>query len=275
MEGAMAEYSPGLEGVIAGETAICAITEEGLTYRGYRVGELVERCSFEEVAYLLLNGDLPSPEAAGRFRAELQAARMLPSGLRAALGAIPADAPAMDAVRSAVSLQSHFDPEVGDSSRDANIRKATRLLAQLPAMLGEWHRRRSGQRPCPENTAGESHAAYLLREVTGTVPDAEASRLMDAALILYAEHELNASTFAARVVVSTLSDLLSGVVAAVGALKGPLHGGANEQAMRVLEEVGEPEHAEAWVRDRLSRHERIMGCGHRGVRQGDSRAVLL
>lgn len=272
----MAEYSPGLEGIIAAETSICAITEAGLTYRGYPVADLVAHCSFEDVAYLLLYGELPDPEEANRFRAELFAARQLPGALPQALRAIPPEIAPMDALRTAVSLQSHFDPDVTGSSREANLRKAVRLLAQIPGLIGEWQRRRADSAPpAAGNSPDESHAAYLLRQVTGRVPDPDEARLLDASLILYAEHELNASTFAARVVASTLSDLHSGVVAGIGALKGPLHGGANEKAMEVLLEVGEPENAEAWVRDRLARKERIMGFGHRVVRQGDSRAIIL
>ena len=270
----MAEYSPGLEGVIAGETAICRITDEGLTYRGYPIGELAERCSFEEVAYLLLRGELPGRAELERFQSELGAARALPERLRELVRALPGDIHPMDALRSAVSMQAHFEPEVADGSHEANVRKATRLLAQVPALIAEWHHAREGRAaPRPEPALG--HAGHVLQQITGAAPDAEAVRAMDVSLILYAEHEYNASTFAARVTVSTLADLHAGIVSGVGTLKGPLHGGANEKAMEMLLEVGEPERAEPWVRERLARGERIMGFGHRVVKRGDSRAAIL
>lgn len=270
----MVEYSPGLEGVIAGETAICSISEEGLAYRGYPIAELAANCSFEEVAYLLLYGELPVHHELEAFRRDLTLARPLPPGFTRLLRAIPGHIPAMDALRSAVSLQAHFDPETADNSPEATLRKAVRLLAQIPALIGEWHRARTGA-PAPETEAPEGHAAYLLHQLTGALPGPDAARTLDVSLILYAEHELNASTFAARVTVSTLSDLHSGIVSAIGTLKGPLHGGANERAMELLEEIGGPEHAEAAIEERLARKERIMGFGHRVVRQGDTRAEIL
>jgi 2-methylcitrate synthase/citrate synthase II len=270
----MADYSPGLEGVIAGETAICSITEEGLHYGGYFIGDLVARCSFEEVAYLLLYGELPGRAALDGFTRDLAAARALAPALQEFVRSIPAEAPPMDALRTAVSAQAHFDPEVDDGSREANLRKATRLLAQMPALIGAWHGARSGREPLPPDPSA-GYAGWLLRQLADRAPDADAERVMNASLILYAEHEYNASAFAARVTVSTLSDLHSGIVSAVGALKGPLHGGANEKAMEMLLEVDDPGRAEAWVLEKLERKERIMGFGHRVVRQGDTRAGIL
>ncbi|MGV3719535.1 MAG: citrate/2-methylcitrate synthase [Actinomycetota bacterium] len=267
----MAEYSPGLEGVIGGETAVCSISDEGLAYRGYPIVELAHLCTFEEVAYLLLVGELPNSSQLAGFQEQLIAARPLFPELAAAVAAIPRSAPAMDALRSAVSLQSHFDPEAADNSHDASFRKAVRLIAQTPALISAWLREGAS----PSGPEPEGHAAYLLQQVTGTEPDLAAARVLDASLILYAEHELNASTFAARVVVSTLSDLHSGIVAAIGALKGPLHGGANERAMEMLLDIGGPAQAESWVLERLARKERIMGFGHRVLRGGDSRARIL
>lgn len=271
----MAEtYSPGLEGVIAGETSISSIGEAGLAYRGYPIRELAEQCSFEEVAYLLLYGSLPGRASLEALRHELEAHRGLDPALAELVRRIPTSALPMDALRSAVSLQSHFDPEAGDPTPEANQRKAVRLLAQLPALLGEWDRARQGRPDLPPFT-GEGHAAYLLYQLTGKEPDSEAARVFDVSLILYAEHEFNASTFAARVTVSTLSDLHSGIVSGIGTLKGPLHGGANEAAMQMLLEIDSPDRAETWVRERLARKERIMGFGHRVVRQGDVRARIL
>ena len=274
----MAEYSPGLEGVIAGETALCTINEQGLSYGGYSIQELADGCTFEEVAYLLLHGELPNGAERRNFQQSLAAQRALSPELAELVRKIPASAPPMDALRTAVSFQSHFDPDAADSSREANLRKTVRLLAQTPALIAEWNCARQG-RPAPSPASDGSHAAHLLRLLAqggeAVAADPAAERAMDVSLILYAEHEFNASTFAARVVVSTLSDLHSGIVAGIGALKGPLHGGANEKAMEMLLEVGDPEHAEAWVRERLARRERIMGFGHRVVRQGDTRAVIL
>jgi citrate synthase len=265
----MAEYSPGLEGVIAGETSICSIGEEGLAYRGYPIAELAERCSFEEVAFLLLRGELPSATELETFCRELRAARSLAPGLPELVRQLPASAAPMDTLRSAVSLQAHFERQ--SSSCEA---EALRLLAQMPALIGEWHRSRGGAAE-PIGAPPDGHAAYLLWHITGSAPEPEAVRLFDTSLILYAEHELNASTFAARVVVSTGSDLHSGIVAAIGALKGPLHGGANERAMEMLAEIGSPEAVGPWLEARLARKERIMGFGHRVVRRGDRRATIL
>jgi 2-methylcitrate synthase/citrate synthase II len=270
----MADYSPGLEGVIAGETAICTLGEDGLRYRGYGIADLAARCSFEEVAYLLLHDDLPTPAELAGFTAALTAERALPAVLTDLARRIPAHAPPMDALRSAVSFAAHFDPDQGDDSPAANRRKAIRLLARVPALLGAWHAAREG-RPAPAPAAGGAHAGYLLEQLTGAPAEPAAQQAMNVSLILYAEHEFNASTFAARVTVSSLSDLYSGVVSAIGTLKGPLHGGANEAAMRMLLEVGEPARAESWVLERLERREKIMGFGHRVVRQGDARVPIL
>lgn len=270
----MADYSPGLEGVIGAETAICSINEEGLAYRGYPINALASGCVFEEVAFLLLCGKLPDRQELDAFHHDLISSRPLGSELSHLVRAIPRRIAPMDALRTAVSLQAHFDPEAEDNSSAATLRKAIRLLAQLPGLIGEWHRARTGAEQ-PAGDPPEGHAAYLLHQITGELPTPDAARVLDVSLILYAEHELNASTFAARVTVSTLSDLHSGIVSAIGALKGPLHGGANERAMQLLLEIGGPEEAEAAILDRLARRERIMGFGHRVVRQGDTRARIL
>ncbi|MBM3460267.1 MAG: citrate synthase, partial [Armatimonadetes bacterium] len=209
MEDRMADYSPGLEGVIAGETAICTINESGLSYRGYSIQDLAEKCTFEEVAYLLLHGELPGRSARAEFARTLARQRALPADLTRWVRRIPAGVHPMDALRTAISLQSHHDPDRDASSREANLRKAVRLLAQTPALIAEWHCARRG-RPAPKIRQSGSHAAHLLRllaengeELAG---DPAAVRAVDVSLILYAEHEFNASTFGARVVVSTLSD---------------------------------------------------------------------
>jgi 2-methylcitrate synthase/citrate synthase II len=267
-------YSPGLEGVIGGQTAISHLADTGLYYRGYSIQDLAERATFEEVAYLLLMGELPTREELADFRAELAAERAVPPAVLQLLATIPPLASSMDALRTGISFLAHFDPDEDDDSHGANVRKAVRLLAKIPTLIGARHQldfERSPLEPKPEL----SHAANLLYLITGKVPDELAERVMDRSLILYAEHEFNASTFAARVTVSTLSDLHSGITSAIGALKGPLHGGANEAAMETLLQVAEPERAEAWVMDALARKERIMGFGHRVLRGGDSRARIL
>lgn len=266
-------YSPGLEGVIAGETAISTITG-GLRYRGYPVTELAEHSSFEDVAYLLLYGELPSTDQLAGFRQRLASARRLPDALRNLLQALPPAATPMDVLRTSVSVLAHYDPDVLSDDREANIRKAERLLGQIPIAVVEQYRcskRLSAVAPRPDL----GHAANFLYMLTGVVPSAADTRAMDVSLILYAEHEFNASTFTARVVCSTESDLHSSIVAAIGALKGRLHGGANEKVMDLLRATGGPATAEKWLRDAMARKEKIMGFGHRVYKTGDVRAGIL
>jgi citrate synthase len=266
-------YSPGLEGVIAGETAISTV-EGGLRYRGYPVTELAEKTSFDEVAHLLVHGELPTAKQLGEFQKRIAAARQIPEALRNCFRALPKSASAMDALRTAVSMLAHFDPEIDDLSHAANIRKAERLLGQIPVAVADQFRIGQGLAPVPART-DLSHAANFLYLLHGKEPRAAEARAFDVSLILYAEHEFNASTFTARVVVSTESDLHSGVVAAIGALKGRLHGGANEKVMDILRAAGGPDTAEKWIRDMLARKERIMGFGHRVYKTGDLRARIL
>jgi 2-methylcitrate synthase/citrate synthase II len=266
-------YSPGLEGVIAGETSISTV-ETGLTYRGYAIEDLAENSTYEEVAYLILYGELPTADQAAAFRRRLGAAAMVPKEIIEALRHIPREAPAMDVLRSAVSLLAHWEPEVADGSHDANLRKAERLLAQIPVVVAARQRLKTGQEPVPADPA-LTLPANLLWMLRGQKPSDKQIEALDVSLILYAEHEFNASTFSARCVVSTLSDLHSGITAAIGALKGPLHGGANEAAMSVLHDVGTADRAESWVRQALAQKRRIMGFGHRVYKEGDPRAVYL
>jgi citrate synthase len=266
-------YSPGLEGVIAGETAISTVTD-GLRYRGYPVTELAEQTTFDEVAHLLLHGELPTARQLLDLRKRIAVARRLPDPLRDLLKALPRWTPPMDALRTAVSVMAHFDQDSPDSSHDANLRKAERLLAQIPVAIADHFRLSNRQQPIPPRE-DLSHAENFLYMLRGTEPTAEAARALDVSLILYAEHEFNASTFTARVVTSTESDLHSAIVAAIGALKGRLHGGANEKVMDLLQQAGGPETAEKWVRDALARKERIMGFGHRVYKAGDVRAGIL
>ncbi len=266
-------YSPGLEGVIAGETAISTIVG-GLRYCGYPVTELAEHATFDEVAYLLLHGELPNKAQLADFQRRLAGARSIPQPLRDLLGALPKDVVPMDAVRSAVSVLAHFDPDTQDSTRAANLRKAERLLGQIPVAIAEQYRLGKGLQPVAPR-ADLGHAANFLYMLSGKEPSADDVKAFDVSLILYAEHEFNASTFTARVVVSTESDLHSAIVAAIGALKGRLHGGANEKVMDLLLQTGGPDGAEKWIRDALARKEKVMGFGHRVYKAGDVRAGIL
>ena len=266
-------YSPGLEGVIGGETAISTITE-GLRYRGYPVTELAELTTFDEVAYLLLHGDLPKKKELADFEKRVSAARTLPQPLRDLLKALPASSVPMDVLRSAVSILAIFDPETEDNSPAANLRKSERLLGQIPVAVAEQYRLSKGLAPVGPR-ADLGHAANFLYMLSGKEASPLHVRAFDVSLILYAEHEFNASAFTARVVASTESDLHAAVVAAIGALKGPLHGGANEKVMLLLQKAGGPDTAEKWIRDALARKEKIMGFGHRVYKAGDVRAKVL
>jgi citrate synthase len=266
-------YSPGLEGVIAGETAISTIVD-GLRYRGYPVAELCERCTFDEVAYLLLHGDLPTVRQLAEFSHRVKVARHIPDALRDLLKALPRWTPSMDVVRTSVSVLAHYDQDTEDSGRDANLRKAERLLGQIPVAVAMHHRFSKGL-PHVEPDEELGHAANFLWMLRGEMPSEAHVKALDVSLILYAEHEFNASTFTARVVTSTEADLHSAIVAAIGALKGRLHGGANEKVMDVLMAAGGPDTAEAWLRAAMARKEKIMGFGHRVYKAGDVRAGIL
>jgi len=266
------KYYPGLEGVIAGETAVSTILG-GLQYRGYAIEDLAENTAFEEVAYLVLYGDLPTATQLADFKRRLVAAREVPRAVVNMLRLVPEDAPAMDVLRSAVSILAHFDTEAGVPGHEANLRKAERLLAKIPTVIAVRHRLKHGNEPLPPR-ADLDHAANLLAMLTGKEPPAEHARALDVSLILYTEHEFNASTFACRVTASTLSDCYSAVTSGVGTLKGPLHGGANEEAIKVLLEVGSPSNAEQWARKMFAEKKLIMGFGHRVYKTVDPRAVI-
>ena len=274
------EYKPGLEGVIANETAIANVEGQegagGLEYRGYRIEDLAGRVSYEETAFLLLHGDLPTAGQLREFDARLRAARSIPEPLVDLYARIPPAVHPMDVLRTSVSVLGHYDPDVNAPPRDhaANVRKAERMIAQMATAVA-YYERISGGRPVVPPRDDLDHAANFLNMVNGRVPSETMRRAFDLSLVLYTEHELNASTFSARVTVSTLSDIYSGIVAAVGTLKGPLHGGANEEAWKVLEQVGSPDNAERWIQEALGRGERIMGFGHRVYKTGDPRARIL
>jgi 2-methylcitrate synthase/citrate synthase II len=266
-------YSPGLEGVIAGETAISTVTG-GLRYRGYPVVELAEKSTFDEVAYLLLHGELPTRSQLADFNQRLAAAQKLPPLLSELLTKLPKNAVPMDVLRTGVSMLANYEPELEDNTRAANLRKSERLLAQIPLIIAEYYRATKGQPPVPSKPQ-LGFAANLLYMLSGKAPSPADAKAFDVSLILYAEHEFNASTFTARVVCSTESDLHSAITAAIGALKGRLHGGANEKVMDMLLATGGPDKAEAWIRSAIARKEKVMGFGHRVYKTGDVRAKVL
>lgn len=268
--------SRGLEGVVAGETSICTIgtIADGLFYRGYSVVELVEKCTFDEVAYLLLRGELPTSAQLNEYQQRVAVARQLPESLIDLFKSLPTWTPPMDALRTAVSVLAHFDQDVDDNSREANLRKAERLLAKIPLAIAAHHRVSKKQQPI-ESKGNLSHAANFLYVLRGEEASESHVKAVDVSLILYAEHEFNASTFTARVICATESDLHSSITGAIGALKGRLHGGANEKVVELLQQAGGPDTAEQWIRDALARKEKIMGFGHRVYRDGDIRAKIL
>lgn len=268
-----AGYSPGLEGVIAGETAISTV-EGGLSYRGYPVGELAEKKSFDDVAYLLLHGELPTADESKAFHVRIASTRALPAAIESIIAAMPKDAVPLDVLRTVVSALAAFDPDTTDNSHAANLRKAERLLGQMPTAIARFYRQSKGLPPIlPRSDL--SHASNFLWQIRGTEGSPEEVKALDVSLTLYAEHEFNASTFTARVIVSTMADLHAAITGAIGALKGPLHGGANEKVMDVLFAAGGPDTAEAWTIAALAKKERIMGFGHRVYKSGDVRAGIL
>ena len=272
-------YSPGLEGVIAGESALCLVDEgeAGLLYRGYPIRDLAEHSTFEEVAYLLLFGHLPNRKELTDFSVRLVEHAVLPRPLEIFLGEVPSGSHPMDILRTGVSLLGMVDPEAADHSHDANVRKSVRLLTQIPLMIATAYRLMDGKprvRPREDVTFAE-HLLYLLTDRRGDDQAKAMARVLDISLTLYAEHEFNASTFAARVTASTMTDLYSAITSAIGALKGPLHGGANEAVAEMFLDIGCCERAEAWVREALVKKHRIMGFGHRVLKKGDARSAII
>ena len=268
-------YSPGLAGVIAGETSICWVDPNaGLMYRGYDIHEMAEQASFEEVAYLLLNGELPNVKQLTEFSRKIAAERELPAPILKLLRLMPRDAHPMDMLRTGVSMLSMFDKEVSDNSHDANIRKSIRLIARVSTLITDGWRIAHGEEPLPERP-DLTQAGNFFYKLNGKVPQDWQIRMLDTIFILYADHEFNASTFAARVTASTLAGIYAAVTSACGTLKGPLHGGANEESMRMLEEIKTPDRAEEWLKKKLDTKAKIMGFGHRVYKKGDSRVPVM
>ncbi len=270
------ESKGGLEGIVAGSTALSWIDGVAgkLTYRGISIHELADRATFEETCFLLWNDTLPTGDELATFTARLAAQRDVSPDIHVTLKTLAKSAEPMEYLRTAVSLLSLHDTDKGSNELDANMRKAERLTAQTATLIAAYARYRQGLdfvAPNPEL----GHAANFLYMLTGKVPDAEMARFFDVCLVLHADHSFNASTFAARVIAGTLADMHSAVVGAIGALKGPLHGGANTNVMRLLEEIGEPANVKAAVTRKLEAKDKIPGFGHRVYKTLDPRAVHL
>jgi citrate synthase len=267
----------GLEGIIATKSSICWIDGAAgvLAYRGIDIHELAERSDFEETTYLLWYGRLPTKQELAQFQKDLAAVRTLNSHIYDFLRMVPHEANPMEVLRTAVSLLSLYDPDEKDSSHDANVRKAYRITSQIAMIVAVFDRIRKG-RPIVDPDPALSHSANFLKMLTGEKPLDEATRALDVALILQADHELNASTFAARVIASTLADIHSAITGAIGALKGPLHGGANAEVMKLLYAIDESgADPTEYVRDMLAQKKKVSGFGHRVYTTEDPRATHL
>ena len=276
MTEAQAKVHKGLAGVVVDTTSISKVVPEtnSLTYRGYPVQDLATTRSFEEVAYLLWHGELPDGAQLAQLQHTERALREIDRSLLTLINRMPENCHPMDVVRTAISWLGAQDPTEDDRSPESNLAKAIRMTAQLPTVIAADQRRRHGFDHVPPR-GDLGFAENFLYMSFGELPRPEVLRAFQTSLILYAEHSFNASTFTARVVTSTLSDIYSAVTAAIGALKGPLHGGANEAVMHTMLEVGEPERAAQYVRDALARKEKLMGFGHRVYRSGDSRVPTM
>ena len=270
------EIKRGLDGVVVDASAVSKVMPEinALTYRGYPVQELAENCRFEEVAYLLADGELPTAAELGDFEREERENRGIGEALLAVISRYPPACHPMDTTRTSVSFLGLEDPETADHGPEAARRKAMRLLARIPTAVAADFRRRKGGAPIPPDPS-LGFAANFFHMCFAAVPDADVVKAFDVSLTLYAEHGFNASTFTARVVTSTMADMHGAVTAAIASLKGPLHGGANEAVMHMLNEIGEPGRAKRWVLDALAAKRLIMGFGHRVYRTGDSRVPTM
>jgi len=270
------EIHKGLAGVVVDTTAVSKVNPEtnSLLYRGYPVQELAKNCTFEEVAYLLWHGELPDGEQLAAFEQQERSQRQLDDVVKRVIDELPESSHPMDVVRTAVSVLGALDPTTADASPESNLEKSVRLLAKLPAIVAYDQRRRRGEQLVePRDDLG--YSANFLHMTFGEVPELVVVEAFDVSMILYAEHSFNASTFTARVVTSTLADLYSAVTAGIGALKGPLHGGANEAVMHVFDEIGTADKAEAWLDAALAEKRKIMGFGHRVYKSGDSRVPTM
>ncbi len=272
----MSLVAKGLEGVVANESRLSDVNgaEGKLCYLGYTIDDLVANCTFEEVVHLLHRGKLPNRAELADITAKLRAHRHLPEEVRQFIKLMPKDASPMNVVRTGVSLLGVLDRRGKDQDRALNEERALAICAQVPLIIAAFHRFRQGLE-LPEIRTDLSEAGSFLWLITGEEPGAEATKTLDVAYILHADHGMNASTFSARVTVATLSDMYSAITSAIGTLKGPLHGGANEGVIHMLQEIGDEANVDAWVEERLAKKEKIMGIGHRVYKVLDPRAPHL
>jgi citrate synthase len=266
----------GLREIVAAQTRLSDIDGQAgrLWYVGYDINDLAGRTSYEEVVHLLHELRLPNQSELDTLTDFMVEEREVSKFLQDLMPTLAQQTSPMSMLRTSVSAASAYDPDGWDDSVEADRRKALRLIAKTPTLLALYHRMRTGQEIVPPNTK-LPHAANLLHMLLGLEPSQEDAEVIDTTFVLYADHTMNASTFTARIVASTLADMFSAITAAIAALKGPLHGGANEESMKMLEEVGSPDRAEAYVRDRLDRHQKVMGFGHAVYKTMDPRAVVL
>ena len=271
---APASVASGLRDVVALSSSVCSIEDGVLSYRGINIDELADHGTFEEVIFLLWHGKLPNVDELRYLREQIAVNAVMPPGLIEMMKNFPRRTTPMEVLRTAVSSLAMFDPEAEDMSGVANQRKAIRLQGQMASIVAAYDRIRNDRSPIPPRN-DLSLAANFLYMLRGVLPDPLSVRALDKAYILHADHELNASTFTARVAAATLTDMHSAITAAICALKGPLHGGANEQVMRMLNEIGSPDRVEAVIHGKLANKEKIMGFGHAVYKDGDPRAKHL
>jgi citrate synthase len=266
----------GLEGIVANESRLSDVDGANgkLCYLGYAIEDLVEHCTFEEVVYLLHRGKLPTAAELATFTTHLRAQRLLPETLRKFIELLPKDASPMNVIRTGVSLLGVLDNRGGDQDSALNRERALAICAKIPIIVAAFHRHRQGL-PLPEIRTDLSEAASFLWLINGEEPSPDAEKTLDVAYVLHADHGMNASTFSARVTIATLSDIYSAITSAVGTLKGPLHGGANEGVIHMLQEIGSEDKVDAWVEEKLAKKEKIMGIGHRVYKVLDPRAPHL
>ena len=270
------EIKKGLLGIVVDETTISHVVPElsTLTYRGYTVQELCDKCDFEEVAYLVLNGDLPNKKQLKKFIKEERSERKLSKQILKNIQSMPKNAHPMDVIRTCVSLMALEDKDTRDNSPKANMRKTMRIFAKTPTAVAAYFRYRKGKKIISPSK-NLSFSENFFKMMFNKVPDKEIVRAFDISLILYAEHSFNVSTFTARTITSSLSDLHGAITGAIASLKGPLHGGANEAVMHMMKEIKKPEKAKAWIENALAKKKVVMGFGHRVYRTGDSRVPTM
>ena len=270
------EVKKGLMGIVVDETTISQVMPEinSLTYRGYKVQDLCEKCSFEEVAYLVLNGELPKSKELKKFITEERKNRGLSKQILSDIKNMPKKAHPMDVVRTAVSLMGLEDKDTKHNSPKANMEKAMRIFAQTPTAVAAYFRARKGKKFIQPNKK-LSYSENFFNMMFGKVPNKEIVKAFDVSMILYAEHSFNVSTFTARTITSSLSDIHGAITGAIASLKGPLHGGANEAVMYMFKQIKKPEKAEKWINNALDKKKVVMGFGHRVYRSGDSRVPTM